>query len=1014
MFLILYLSNIIIFEKDLSSNRFSFFIRFHGIKMTELKWKKGCIHIHTPVSDDFGYENIQKPDSESPEEKEERINQMKEKYDLNRNITPREFLQKFIEKDYDFIVITDHHSFNWINDLRNELEILKVEDSNLKFTIFPGIEMSVGGYHLEIIFDPNITIEKLNQLIIKLQIDNIIGKSAKTLPWETSSTAFTPRWQNVHEIEDYFKKSPELKYLIGFPHIKIQTGVHSQSNQARTKIYKQVRAIYGMLPENITNYKTAIRNEMNFNRPVPLVQTSDYHGVDENKIVPTWIRFETMSIDSFRQSIYDPESRISLTEPSPIDYPYISSLTCPGIYFNETSLNFSPHINVIIGGRGSGKSSIIEMIFFVLKKIDKMWNSKNKVEKERARKILNKLNNLIRRNSSISIEIINFSKNYPIIKISRDFKYIESDELDDISINSLLNKDIIISHNGTQLAFALVLREFSLFCEIYFQNEFHIFTNNPKYPLQILELLFEQNNRLRTSQIKKKIGELNNEIRNIQTQLIGLYTIDGNLQVLDPFHLNNEINALKEKLNVLQDEFKISSSVEDKKIQETHSEWLKIQDKMNKNFKSISAFLEFASSFQQKVDKKGIKKVQIENFLEEQEKLLAAFDFNNKFLSINEDLSEFDGILKEFSKKNQDLIARNAQALKEIKKAWIVKDLKHSQEYEKFQKENKEKSQLRDEINRIEINIRNKTSEIEKNSIHISKIKELEEKLTNILIFYQELWKKIIKKRESGIKYLNHSLPSNQYGHLEFSYDFEWRYMDKLDEITDRINKNFLHNICKKISGRDFVQIIESEYKDLPKPEIFDEFMSLGLTQKTKKKLFQLYPSEEVPSNIRGLFDQNLFNIESSGLDEQIKIKVRKGSLLSDLNDVSPGEQHRNLLLLALINKNTPLIVDQPEDHLDFDIKNQLPDIIRSHRFKHQFLIVTHFQNIPVLSDVEKIFFLKEYFDSDTQKMKSEITFGAFESMVKHIIELEGGPKAILERKNRYAEFIKELKEEEI
>ena len=204
----------------------------------------------------------------------------------------------------------------------------------------------------------------------------------------------------------------------------------------------------------------------------------------------------------------------------------------------------------------------------------------------------------------------------------------------------------------------------------------------------------------------------------------------------------------------------------------------------------------------------------------------------------------------------------------------------------------------------------------------MSEIKELEEKLNNMQIFYQEEWKKIIKKRESGIEFLNHSLPSSQYGHLEFSYDFEWRYMDKLGEMTHRINKNFLHNICKKISGRDFVQIIESEHKDAPRPEIFDEFENLGLTEKIRKKLFQLYPSEEVPSNVRGLFDPNLFNIECSGLDEQIKIKVRKESLLFDLNDVSPGEQHRNLLLLALIHKNTPLIVDQPEDHLYFDIKN--------------------------------------------------------------------------------------------
>jgi predicted metal-dependent phosphoesterase TrpH len=95
------------------------------------KWWKFDFHNHTPASLD---------------------------YKGDKAITPRQWLQGYLDKGIQCIVVTDHNTGGWIDKLKAELATLKQEDAATwnAMTIFPGMELSCnGGVHLKVILDPS-------------------------------------------------------------------------------------------------------------------------------------------------------------------------------------------------------------------------------------------------------------------------------------------------------------------------------------------------------------------------------------------------------------------------------------------------------------------------------------------------------------------------------------------------------------------------------------------------------------------------------------------------------------------------------------------------------------------------------------------------------------------------------------------------------------------------------------------------------------------------------------------
>ena len=79
------------------------------------------------------------------------------------------------------------------------------------------------------------------------------------------------------------------------------------------------------------------------------------------------IKMTNPSFESFKLAFQDPESRVRLnTDVSEKYYSSIESLKVTGGYLDGVHIEFSEHLNAVIGGRGTGKSTLIECIRYVL------------------------------------------------------------------------------------------------------------------------------------------------------------------------------------------------------------------------------------------------------------------------------------------------------------------------------------------------------------------------------------------------------------------------------------------------------------------------------------------------------------------------------------------------------------------------------------------------------------------------------------------------------------------------
>ncbi|MBF0462161.1 MAG: AAA family ATPase [Magnetococcales bacterium] len=88
----------------------------------------------------------------------------------------------------------------------------------------------------------------------------------------------------------------------------------------------------------------------------------------------TWIKMSKPSIESLRQAFLDPQSRIRLLGEEPSGQEkharILSVSVANAAFLGDQHIVFSPNLNCIIGGRGSGKSAILEGMRLAMGKDD--------------------------------------------------------------------------------------------------------------------------------------------------------------------------------------------------------------------------------------------------------------------------------------------------------------------------------------------------------------------------------------------------------------------------------------------------------------------------------------------------------------------------------------------------------------------------------------------------------------------------------------------------------------------
>ena len=292
------------------------------------RWWKFDFHNHTPASLD---------------------------YRGDKAITPRQWLQGYLDRDIQCIVVTDHNTGRWIDKLKAELETLKQQDAAMwgGVTIFPGMELSCsGGVHLMVILDPSKGTS---------DIDAIRGSVGYTgTPGDSDAVTSL-------SVEHVIRAIQAAGGVACAAHADHPKGLLISLTDHNTlqPIFKLLDAI-----EVIDPAASCLQPHAAALAELAHVLGSDSHQPSEIGRGYTWVKMSAPSIEGLKLALLDPESAIRRSDqctnyPQQLSHPKIKSITVEKLRLRQKdplTIHFNPSYNALIGGRGSGKSTILECL----------------------------------------------------------------------------------------------------------------------------------------------------------------------------------------------------------------------------------------------------------------------------------------------------------------------------------------------------------------------------------------------------------------------------------------------------------------------------------------------------------------------------------------------------------------------------------------------------------------------------------------------------------------------------
>ena len=320
------------------------------------RWWKFDFHTHTPASLDTPWSRI--------ENQAERL-------------TPKQWLLRFMEAEVDCVAVTDHNTSEWIDPLKDTYGRLERERPTgfRPLCLFPGVELSVnGGFHLLVIFDRAATGGQVRDLLARVEYPGTPGRSDAV----TRKSA-----EEVVEIVS------DLGALAIPAHVDQEKGllqVVEEDGRLRldTNTVRQVIDRPEILAAEAVNrdwVKHSVYIEAR--RPWTEVLGSDCHNFRGNSRPGkryTWVKMGDPSLGGLRLALLDgggfsirrsdqPDSFDPFAVPKHcVEAIEIVDARHMGRGRKPARLTFSPWLNALVGGRGTGKSTVIHMLRLVARR----------------------------------------------------------------------------------------------------------------------------------------------------------------------------------------------------------------------------------------------------------------------------------------------------------------------------------------------------------------------------------------------------------------------------------------------------------------------------------------------------------------------------------------------------------------------------------------------------------------------------------------------------------------------
>ena len=984
------------------------------------KWMRCDLHVHSPFdgTKDFG-ENIDHAIRAKKNGNPERLGAIAKKFVSACN-------EAVDGEGLDLVALTDHNSIDGYRHLKPHFDALCPDtlrasepERELRMPmILPGVEFSVGAerpIHFLVIFasdTPVTDIEKVIQCVFGNR-EPFNPQSGTPQATGESISTFIDRLYGYCQPDTGER---DLKFVLLPAHFESKSGLAKETGISDTKDigsiinetkghlrqwavirrdwhgfetakpFEELPLVFrdlllqwhavrcGSKWEDLTkDQKRHYANQEHW----PLVKGSDADTYEKIGKRFTWLKMETPDVEGIRLALLDPGSRLRRTEsggPPNFSYTYIKRIAVRGTdFFEDIEIPLSSCLTTLIGGRGSGKSTLIEYLRYALdrNRIDDLPDKFDDIQKN-VQSILSMKDHRDHGNTKgtllpdhqILVDLKVGERTYQICRTSDGITITQDADQGNpksvpLDVRALLSPRILSQRQIAQIAHdpASQRHELDAIIETDTLRTIRERQETLKNTLGTL-----QETRKQLSESRSTASEVTTELQKIRDYISSIER-DGRREVFVYFHnmkqknlwLDDNFGEIKDMANRLMD---LAEEMEDPRIEANER-----PAPMPEN-------------------------VWIDSVTDQ----------------IQKARESTDAVLRE---QNRALLAMHDRLRSERERNWQGDYNQAKQEYDMLMEEMEAKGL---EFANHEKLLQRRT-QLERKSNSLQKIdqqlKKVESQIENIQAELESAYKERFEVRRRQTQELEKIDADVRLEILAF--------MDRSDFESNRelwfggagLQERDWNLLC------DYVFEIEGDVPDRLR-KLVSALRADIHTSAYLGKAINSSDSEVVSllgqNNLTGNFFNALRRKNRIRLDEmerflpedlvRAQVRANNGSFKT-IETGSVGEKSTAILSLLLSAGDQPIIVDQPEDDLDNQyIYQVVVDLLRHRKFDRQIIISTHNANIPVNGDAELIVALDA-----NDRMGQLLDAGSIDKQqIKNLVTIlmEGSAEAFRLRSERY------------
>ena len=875
------------------------------------------------------------------------------------------------EQSLDVLGVTEHNDVEWMPYIQNAAEAVGL-------TVFPGVELGAKSgkrqVHFLALFEPATTSAQIDHFISSLglvpegrfQPDGV----PKVVPMDTRELT-----------ERIVRPEGNLKAIAVAAHVSGKNGLLSElEGESRVLAYLDKNVVAVEIPEtrkDLSSFERALVDgeaDRYGKKKVACLNHSDGRGLDHVQegrpqigSKATRIKMSQPSVEGLRQAFIDFDSRVRLEgEYREERYPRLFGIAVEGGFLagdpagsTPFLLRFNPNLNTIIGGRGAGKSALLEAIRYV-------FHISSRTEESRKQ----------------SATILGWTLP-PGARVTAFYELADGTRY---KVTRLRNGDPEVYDIRTGEKKAVDPTQIlpgGLPLEVYGQKEIFEISKDPSFQLNLLDTY---------------IAEPLHEIGQRETDL--LRWLESNAR--DILNLQEEIAQAGQREKELQgvrlqlDQMETHEAAKRLERQKQAEREKTLLDRAERAFADRILELE-----RFKDDQSPLREVLPADLSEERLPQEAVFQFHAELLDGMDGV--FNSALDGLGKQLQEIWAEGDT----MRKTWADEYKVIQTEYEALQRELGEDFSadryfaLQSKLQNLEGIVR----EVERRQQRLQELTEARrQKLDDLerLRHTQEF-----KVREDKAADLSQALGDT----VRFTVTFEGNreaYADKLTGLFAgrRISKDIIQSL---VEARMPAQEAGTD-REYTTPV----YLAEGIRQEREEPLesqsilANVYNvSEAYRRRLRDIEDEILYQLEIYRVPDLPDICLKVGDQYRSLNPpqgqagLSTGQKCTAVLSIILVERDAPLVIDQPEDDLDNEfIFREIVQTLRREKERRQFIIATHNANIPVSGDAELIVVMQANEQHGWIEHAGSIDTPEIRDPVENV--LEGGREAFRIRQQKY------------